>query len=384
MGELSYGELGSRASRLAHVLVGRGVGPESLVAVALPRSAGALVAMLGVLMAGAAYVPLDPGLPGDRVAFVCRDAAVELVVTSREACGLFVGVGVEVLVLDDEVTVEACAGCPDSPPVVSLSPSHPAYVIYTSGSTGVPKGVVVEHGSLADYVVRCVAVYPGLSGRSLWHSPISFDLGITSLYGTLLAGGVLCVGDLDEGVAELGGLTFLKVTPSHLPVLAALPDGCVPVGQLMVGGEALFGEQLVELRRRHPGLEVINHYGPTETTVGCVDYWLGSGGEVSSGPVPVGRPMWNTAVYVLDGRLGLVPPGVVGELYVSGSGVARGYVNRVGLTAACFVADPFVVGGGRMYRTGDRVRWASGGVLEFVGRVDDQVKVRGFRIEPGE
>src|SRR6185437_10725914 len=195
------------------------------------------------------------------------------------------------------------------------------------------------------------------------------------------------LGALDEELPALaagGGFSFLKATPSHLPLLAQLPASCVPSGELMVCGEAVPAALLREWRQRHPGLAMINSYGPTETTVACLDHVMSPGDPVPDLVVPVGRPMWNTRVFVLDGSLGLVPPGVAGELYVAGAGLARGYLRRPGLTAGRFVACPFGAPGERMYRTGDLARWNSDGQVEYLGRADDQVKVRGFRIELGE
>ncbi|MEV6029491.1 non-ribosomal peptide synthetase, partial [Streptomyces sp. NPDC052036] len=265
----------------------------------------------------------------------------------------------------------------------------PAYVIYTSGSTGRPKGVVVEHRSVVDYVFWAVALYPGVRGNALLHSPVSFDLTVTVLFAPLVSGGCVVVADLEEDpaveeVLAAVPLSFAKVTPSHIALLDALPGVFSPSGDLVVGGEQLTGEQLEQWRRAHPAATVVNEYGPTEATVGCVAHQLFSGQPAPAGPVPVGRPAWNTQVYVLDAGLCPVPVGVAGELYVAGAGLARGYLNRPGLTAERFVADPFGVPGSRMYRTGDLVRWGAVGELEYLGRVDDQVKVRGFRIELGE
>ncbi|MET7851640.1 amino acid adenylation domain-containing protein, partial [Streptomyces avermitilis] len=387
---LTYAELNDRANRLARLLLHDGVASGTLVALALHRSADAVVAMLAVGKTGAAYLPLDPDQPGDRVQQLLDDARPALVLTTRSARhDLAPHQPARTLVLDDPDTEARLAQRPghdvaDDERTGRPSPLDAAYVIYTSGSTGRPKGVVVEQRSLVDYVLRCVASYPGLGGRTLLHSPLSFDLGLTGLYGTLLAGGCLYVADLDERLSVPGGLTFAKITPSHLPLLEALTGSCTPTAQLVIGGEALHGAQLAALRSRHAGTEVINHYGPTETTVGCLDHHIPAAAEVPDGPVPLGRPMTNTRVYVLDAALQPVPDGVAGELYVAGTGVARGYLNRPGATAERFLADPYGPPGTRMYRTGDRVRWSTAGHLEFLGRTDDQVKLRGFRIEPGE
>jgi thioesterase domain-containing protein len=237
-----------------------------------------------------------------------------------------------------------------------------------------------------NYLARCRDAYPGLGGSIVTDLPVSSDAGITGLLGGLTAGGRVHLAGLDEDLpAAIGGRqpTFLKITPSHLPVLDTLPDRCAPTGQVVVGGEALPGWQLAAWRRRHPGVPVVNHYGPTEATVGCTDYLLSPGDE--QGPaVPIGRPVANTQVFVLDGGLDPVPPGVTGELYVAGVQLARGYLGRPALTAGRFVACPFAVPGERMYRTGDLAKWLPGGQLAFSGRADDQVKIGGYRIEPGE
>ena len=215
---------------------------------------------------------------------------------------------------------------------------------------------------------------------------MSFDLTVTSLFGTLVSGGCLHIAALDEDwpAREAGRPTFLKVTPSHLPVLAALPAECAPDAELMIAGEPLTGELLEDWRRDHPGVDVINSYGPTETTVACADYRIAAADEARPGPVPIGRPIKNVRVYVLDSALQPVPPGATGELFIAGAGVARGYRKRPGFTAERFLPDPYGRPGRRMYRTGDRVRWRADGNLEFVGRADDQVKLRGFRVELGE
>ncbi len=389
--ELTYGELSARANRLARHLISFGAGPERLVAIAMPRSPEVIVAMLAVLKSGAAYVPVDPDFPPDRIAFMFTDAKATIVLTTRGLAGALPAAAVPLILDDpalDEVISRYAAGeISDSERGRPLRPAHPAYVIYTSGSTGRPKGVIVTHVSLVNYLLRCREVYPHLAGRALLVSPVSFDLSVTGLYGCLLSGGQVCLGGLDEdlpALAAAGGFSFLKATPSHLPLLARLPASCVPSGQLMLGGEAVPAAALSQWRQRHPGLALVNHYGPTEATVGCLDYQINPGDLVPDQVVPVGRPMWNTRVFVLDGGLGLVPPGVAGELYVAGTGLARGYLGRPGLTGERFVACPYGGPGERMYRTGDLARWNQSGQIEYLGRADDQVKIRGFRIELGE
>nr|WP_239062680.1 amino acid adenylation domain-containing protein [Streptomyces sp. SID13031] len=387
---LSYRELDERANQLARYLVRLGAGPERLVAIALPRSELMVIALLGVLKAGAAYLPVDLAYPAGRIEFMLADACPVLLITdSATEAGLPAAADVSVVVADDPATdaaIAALSGRPvtDTDRVAPLLPAHPAYVIYTSGSTGNPKGVTITHGSVVNYVARCVHQYPHLSGSTLLPTLISFDLSVTGLYGTLASGGRVCLAALDEELTAVdaeGGFTFLKVTPSHLPLLAA--GNRTPSGQLMVGGEAVACHQLREIRQHHPAVGLVNHYGPTEATVGCTDFVIEPGDPIPDAAVPIGRPMWNTRVFVLDGGLRPVPVGAAGELYVAGAGLARGYLNRPGLTAERFVACPFGVGE-RMYRTGDLVRWRADGNLEFLGRVDDQVKIRGFRVELGE
>ncbi|MFG2718616.1 amino acid adenylation domain-containing protein, partial [Streptomyces sp. NPDC048416] len=392
--ELSYGELNGRVNRLARLLVGRGVGPESFVAVVMPRSVDLVVALLAVVKAGGAYVPVDPGYPAERMAFMVADAAPVVVLT---LAGVDVGDvgGTPVVVLDDPAVAGVVAAQSDADVVDGerrepLRVDHPAYVIYTSGSTGRPKGVVVAHRSVVDYLSYTRQAYPAAEGVALVHSPVAFDLTVTALYTPLVSGGrivLASVEDEDEQTAALLAetpTTFLKATPSHLPLLENQPAGYSPAGHLLLGGEALRSETLRTWREQHPDAVVSNVYGPTESTVNCTEFRIEPGQVLPDGMVPIGRPQSNARVYVLDGGLSPVAVGVVGELYVAGAGLARGYWGRSGLTAERFVACPFGGAGERMYRTGDLVKWLPDGNLVFVGRVDDQVKVRGFRIELGE
>ncbi|WP_404955486.1 amino acid adenylation domain-containing protein [Streptomyces sp. 147326] len=392
--ELSYGELNARANRLARFLVGRGVGPESFVAVVMPRSVDLVVALLAVVKAGGAYVPVDPNYPAERMAFMIADAAPAVVLTLAGADVGDVG-GAGVVVVDDPAVAEVIgshsgADVVDGERREPLRVEHPAYVIYTSGSTGRPKGVVVENRSVVDYLSYTRQAYPAAEGVALVHSPVAFDLTVTALYTPLVSGGrivLASVEDEDEQTAALLSetpTTFLKATPSHLPLLESQPAGYSPTGHLLLGGEALRSETLREWREQHPDAVVSNVYGPTEATVNCTEFRIEPGQVLPDGMVPIGRPQANARVFVLDGALAPVAPGVVGELYVAGAGLARGYWGRAGLTAERFVACPFGGPGERMYRTGDLVRWLPDGNLLFVGRADDQVKIRGFRVELGE
>ncbi|MBE1471769.1 amino acid adenylation domain-containing protein/non-ribosomal peptide synthase protein (TIGR01720 family) [Kibdelosporangium phytohabitans] len=363
---IRYAELDERANRLAHLLVARGAGPERVVALLMPRSADIVVAQLAVLKAGAAFLPVDPDYPAERIEMMLADAAPVLTLTRAD--------------LRDPAIDEM----PSWSPRVASSVDHPAYVIYTSGSTGRPKGVVVTHRGLASFSAAEIdrfSVKPG--DRVLQFSSPSFDASVLELCMSLPAGAALVVPPpgplLGDRLAEVLGrsrITHALIPPVALAtvpssIAAALPDfRC-----LIVGGDACDAELV---RHWAPGRQMINAYGPTECTV--VATW--SAPLVpSDSPPPIGSAIWNTTTHVLDEAL---RPAQTGELYVSGAGLARGYLNRPGLTATRFVADPFGPPGSRMYRTGDVVRWTASGELEFVGRADHQVKIRGYRIEPGE
>ncbi|MFE7286034.1 amino acid adenylation domain-containing protein [Streptomyces noursei] len=388
---LDYRELDEAANRLARLMLRRGVRPGDAVAVALPRGTDLVVALLATLKAGACYVPVDPGYPVERVAFMLTDAAPELVVCADQSHPGFAG-HPSLLPLGDPV-VQAELALLSAHPVDDtergrpLRPEDLAYIIYTSGSTGRPKGVAVEHRTVDGYLAFASTAYPGLAEQALVHSPPSFDLTVTGLFGPLVTGGLVRVVDLEDFDAPVGDgrpPSFVKATPSHLPILVASDDWYSPSGELVLGGEQLTGEALAEWRARHPGTTVVNEYGPTEATVGCTEYRLEPGAPLPRGAVPIGMPVPGARLYVLDGFLRPVPAGVPGELYIGGDVLARGYVNRPGLSAARFVADPFRTPGGRMYRTGDAAWWRHDGMLMYGGRLDDQVKVRGYRIELGE
>ncbi|MGW0538412.1 amino acid adenylation domain-containing protein, partial [Streptomyces sp. NPDC003032] len=330
---LSYAELDRLSDGLAHRLVALGAGPEKFVALALPRSAEVVVAVLAVLKSGAAYLPVDPDYPAERIAFMLADAEPALVLRAAGTPDPLPGPDVPRVDLAD-LLADIAAQPGDVAPVTDtdraapLRPHHPAYVIYTSGSTGRPKGVVVEHASVNAYLAWARDAYPGLSGRALLHSPIAFDLTVTALLGPLTAGGSVRPEALEAASADSGlRPAFLKATPSHLPLLTALPDVLSPTGDLVVGGEALSGETVRAWRERSPGASVINEYGPTEATVGCVVAVIRPDDEPPIGSVTIGRPARNMRAYVLDGALRPVPAGVPGELYVAGVQLARGYLG---------------------------------------------------------
>ncbi|MFF2510419.1 amino acid adenylation domain-containing protein [Streptomyces sp. NPDC058086] len=383
--ELTYGELDVRADRLASRLASEhGVGPESVVAVLMERSAELIVAILAVLKAGGAYLPIDPEYPVERVVYTLDDARPACILTtSRCERVLPQDCEVPLLVLDASGTPEAGDAQNADRPAPPRK-QNAAYVIYTSGSTGRPKGVVVSHAGFANLSASHArfGVEPG--HRVAQFASVGFDNFCSEWTLALLSGAALVVVPQDRRLgAELAEfLADQAVTHATLPpaALATMPDGAIGTGVVLeVGGEACPPE-VVE--RWSAGRVMFNTYGPTETTVDATAWRCRPG--LQSGTVPIGAPIANTRAYVLDDSLSPVPVGVVGELYVAGAGLARGYLRRPGLTAERFVACPFGAAGERMYRTGDRVRWRADGNLEFVGRADEQVKIRGFRIEPGE
>ncbi|MFF3764543.1 amino acid adenylation domain-containing protein [Streptomyces sp. NPDC001922] len=386
---VSYRELNERANRLAHHLIGLGVGPEDFVALTAHRSVDVIVALLATVKAGAAYLPVDPDYPADRVRQMFDDGSPVLALTTARAAGA-VPAGVPAVVLDDPATAALLHALPAHDPTdadrrAPLTPAHPAYVIYTSGSTGRPKGVVVTHRGIAGVAGEHIdRLGLDATSRFLLLVSISFDVSLADIALTLTSGAALVVPAPErqvfgEDLRDL--LRDHRVTHTDLvaPMLASLPEGDLPdLRGFVVGGEALSAE-LVE--RWAPGRRVMQVYGPTEATVvTTMSDPLAPGG----GTPPIGRPIRNARVYVLDAGLSPVPVGVAGELYIAGDGVARGYWRRAGLTAERYVPCPFGPAGSRMYRTGDLVRWSEAGELEFLGRVDHQVKIRGFRIELGE
>ena len=396
---LSYAELDARANRLARYLVSRGAGPERLVAVAMERSAGLVVALLAVLKSGAAYLPVDPEYPAERVAFMLGDAGAVLLVCDQVMAGRVPAGDIVRVVVDDAVCAAAVAGFPtgrleDRERAAPLVSAHPAYVMYTSGTAGLPKGVVVAHRN----VVRLVAMTGGwfdVGPGDVWalfHS-YAFDFSVWEMWGALAAGGRLVVVPylVSRSAAEFRRLlaaervTVLNQTPAAFyQLMDVWGEGAeLSVRYVIFGGEALDCGRVAAWARAVPGAPVlVNMYGITETTVHVTGHVVGAAGEGAASVI--GTPIPDLGVFVLDERLGLVSAGVAGELYVAGAGVARGYLGRPGLTGGRFVACPFGAAGERMYRTGDLARWTAGGELEYLGRADDQVKVRGFRIELGE
>ena len=386
----SYRELDERSGRLARYLTGLGAGPESVVGVCVPRSAELVAVLVAVAKTGAAYLPVDPGYPPARVAFMVADAAPVCVVATAAVAGAVTGAGAPVVVADDPAVAAAMADLEDQDPAAAVRPEHPAYVMYTSGSTGTPKGVVVTHRDVVALAGdRCWG--GGAQERVLAHSPAVFDASTYEVWVPLLAGGQVVVapaGELDPGtlgrVVAAAGVTSVFLTTVLFNLVASeCPHVLAGVAQVWTGGEAVSAAAFGRVLAACPVVAVAHVYGPTEATTFAVYQLLHALRQVA-GTVPIGRPMDNTAAFVLDPFGDLAPAEVTGELYLAGAGLARGYLGRAALTAQRFVACPFGPPGQRMYRTGDLARWTPDGQLVFVGRADGQVKVRGFRVETGE
>ncbi|RFU87377.1 non-ribosomal peptide synthetase [Streptomyces triticagri] len=387
---LSYAELDARANRLARELVARGAGPGSVVALAIPRSSATVVALLAVLKTGAAYLPVDPEYPADRIAYMLDDASPVDVLTVHSAADRLPGPARPALVLDDpevaaRLAARSAAPLTDAERTRPLTPRDTAYVIYTSGSTGRPKGVVVPHAGVVNLAAHHrERLGAGPDARALQFASFSFDATVWELCASLFAGGTLVQATAEarvSGEVLAGFVAEHRVTHAVLPptVVAGIPqDRSLPDDLVLaVAGEACPPAVAARWARTH---QLRNAYGPTETSV-CATV---SDPLDGAGKPPIGRPVANFRTYVLDSALAPVPPGVTGELYVAGAGLADGYLGRRTVTAERFVADPFGPPGTRMYRTGDLVRPLPGGSLDYVGRADQQIKLRGFRIEPGE
>ena len=390
---LTYRELNERANQVANYLRRLGVTAEVRIGILMERSLEMIVGLWGVLKAGGAYVPLDPTSPEARLGFMLEDAGVQVILSQEKLRRRLSGFQATMICLDSNwqrIATESTIN-----PVNETVAENLVYVIYTSGSTGRPKGVMISHQGLVNYLSWCTSEYAVAEGKgTLVHSPLGFDLTVTSLLSPLLAGQRVIllaeqpeIESLRKTLRAGADFSLVKITPAHLEILSHTTQSDEVqewARALIIGGDALFGENLSFWRNHAPATRLINEYGPTETVVGCCVFESPQG-EIPSGPVPIGKPIANTQLYVLDERQQLVPIGLPGELYIGGDGLARGYLNRPELTAQKFVPHPFSAeAGARLYRTGDIARYLPDGNLEYVGRADHQVKIRGFRIELGE
>jgi amino acid adenylation domain-containing protein len=389
---LTYEELNTRANQLAHLLRRRGVGPDVCVGLCMERSAEMILGLLGILKAGGAYVPLNPDHPHERLEMQLAESHSPILLTNGDQKLVFAG---DTIDLQRDSAVLAAE--PKDNPQSSTTAENLVYVIYTSGSTGVPKGVAVRHRNLVNYtrsILQLLDVDGPLAFATV--STISADLGNTCIFPALLSGGCLHVvsydvsmeGDLFRDYVAKHPIDILKIVPSHLQgLLASNTDGRIlPAKYLILGGEALSWNLVEQIARLDHSCRIVNHYGPTETTVGSLTFSVNEEDKSNySSTVPIGRPIANTRCYILDRRQRPVVPGVIGELYIGGAGVAAGYLNQPAETATRFVEDPFAAEhGSRLYRTGDLARYLIDGNVEFLGRADHQVKVRGHRVELGE
>jgi amino acid adenylation domain-containing protein len=397
---LTYGELNERSNQLAHHLRAQGVGPETLVGIMLERSPEMAVSVLAVMKAGGAYLPLDPAYPSERLVYMLSDANVKVLLTQQKAADALPAHGARLVLLDSHRETIAQQSTHNLLNVAAAE--SVAYAIYTSGSTGRPKGVLVPHRALSNHCAAITRAYQlSHADRVLQFASLSFDVAVEEMFPSWATGATVVLRTaraLDSHKAFLDLLAQEQVTVVNLPTAfwgevmqeweRAGREPQLSLRVAAIGGEKGVAERFAGWRKSLPErARLLNVYGPTETTVTNTFYEVKIGEALPEGAwsVPIGRPIGNTRVYVLDARLRPVPVGVTGELYISGAGVARGYLNRPGLTGERFVPDPYAgVSGERMYRTGDLVRYVAGGSVEFVGRVDEQVKVRGFRVELGE
>jgi len=393
---LSYGELNARSNQLAHRLRSLGVGPDVRVGLCVERSPDMILGILGILKAGGAYVPLDHSLPSSRLALLIEDSRAPVVVCQPNLTELLSESHATCVVLNDAasgISQESKENCSSG-----VTPANLVYTLFTSGSTGTPKGVLIEHRQLLNYVegVRERLQLPADASFATVSS-YAADLGNTAIFPALLSGGCLHIVSQDRvmdpgAMAEYGerhGVDCLKIVPSHLAALlsAPRPERVLPRQRLVLGGEASTWDLVSRIETMSPACQIMNHYGPTETTVGVLTYRHERGRlrADESDTLPLGRPLGNSQVYLLDSHARPVPIGVNGELHIGGAGLARGYVNRSDQTAASFVPNPFSADpGARMYRTGDVALYLIDGNVEFLGRADHQVKIRGFRVELGE
>ncbi|HVL02780.1 MAG TPA: amino acid adenylation domain-containing protein, partial [Dongiaceae bacterium] len=386
--QLSYAELNIRANQLAHHLIAQGVKPEVKVGIAIERSLEMIVGLLAILKAGGAYVPLDPDYPQDRLAYMIEDSGINLLLMqSAVKDRIPASTAVNAIALDKlNLSAE-----PQHNPTTAVHSESLAYVIYTSGSTGKPKGVEIVHQSITRLIGAADYATLDADVRMLQYAPLAFDASTFEIWGSLCNGGVLVQAAADRlAFDELADLierrqinTAWFTAALFNQMLERHPAALSSLSQVLTGGEAMSLFHAGKALNNFESTSLINGYGPTECTTFAACHSVSSA-DVQRNQIPIGKPITQTRAYVLDSGLDQVPAGATGELYLGGIGLARGYLNRAGLSADRFVADPFSADGDRLYRTGDLVRWNTDGQLEYLGRIDHQVKIRGFRIELGE
>ncbi len=404
--QLTYQELNTRANQLAHYLQSLGVKPDVLVGICVERSLDLVVGLLGILKAGGAYVPIDPDYPAERKSFILADTQTPILLTQQHLVQNLPTDGIKIICLDTDW--KANTQQQRHNPISETTALHLAYVIYTSGSTGKPKGTLIPHQGLVNYLSWCTQAYKVEQGAgTIVHSPLGFDLTITSLFSPLLVGNQVEILSEDQGFETLSNslrhhsnLSLVKITPAHLELLnqqISPKQAANRTRAFIIGGDNLLAENVAFWQEFAPETKLINEYGPTETVVGCCIYQVPIGQHLS-GSIPIGRPIANTQLYILDQNLQPVPIGVPGELHIGGAGLARGYLNRPELTQQKFIPNPFdnskfklrfqrtkgATQNSKLYKTGDLARYLPDGNIEYLGRIDNQVKIRGFRIELGE
>ncbi len=390
--KLTYEEINQKSNQLAHYLRSQGVKNETIVGLYVERSLDVIVGILGILKAGGAYLPIDSTLPIDGVNFRLSDAKASIVLTQQALSQRISNHTTTIICLDtdwENISAES-----QENPNTTINPNNLVYIIYTSGSTGQPKGVAVEHGQLMNYVYSILDRLSLSQGSSFATvSTFAADLGNTAIFPSLCIGGTLHLISYEKATdskffreyCSLYPIDCLKIVPSHLGALlkSSQPEGILPRKCLILGGEACSWSLIDEVKKYTSNCKILNHYGPTETTIGVLTYEVGSNNSyIKNNTVPLGRPISNTQIYILDENLNPLPIGIPGELHIGGANVSRGYLNRPNLTAERFITNPFSDDiNNVLYKTGDLARYLPTGDIEFLGRIDRQIKIRGFRIE---
>jgi surfactin family lipopeptide synthetase A len=389
---LTYSELNKKANQLSHFLINSGVKAETTIGIAFERSIETVISILGIMKAGAAFLPVDMQNPAERLGYILDDCRADFLLTKKPYFDFLSAAAPDLKIICFDEANDEIEKNSNVNPNVRVFLNQSAYVIYTSGSTGFPKGVIVEHGGLTNYVNWCMETYPMQNQLTMLHSPLSFDLTITSIFPPLLSGKTIeiipelpSIEGLAQSLSTSNKYNLLKITPSHLQLLSEAMkkiQGKLNLNCLVIGGEALKSETISFWKEKYPEIRCFNEYGPTETVVGCCVFEIT---DKFKGNIPIGKPIYNQKLYVLDEFLNPVPQNVAGEIYISGKALARGYNQKADFTAERFIPNPFgETFGERMYQTGDIGRINSDLNLEYLGRTDNQVKIRGFRIELNE